>query len=174
MWPKIYGHSNIFSHVWVLTFHSKPWASTYCYKSLYSSGKAFHKILWLGWRDLLAFSLKSIIEVSHWCWVIRPSSKSVFRFIPKVLDGVEVSQVLPYQTLKTLPLRTWLCAQRYCVVERVKDLPQTVGGFVYAVALRFLLTRVHILLAIYLIEFAVKNNLLQRLFKTLHCQLPKR
>jgi hypothetical protein len=29
-------------------------------------------------------------EVGHGCWAIRPGSQSVFQFIPKVLDGVEV------------------------------------------------------------------------------------
>ena len=34
------------------------------------------------WRDLLPFSHKSISEVGHWCWVIRPGSQSasVLRF----------------------------------------------------------------------------------------------
>jgi hypothetical protein len=40
--------------------------------------------------DLLPFSNKSISEVGHWCWAIRPSSQSAFQFIQKVFDGVEV------------------------------------------------------------------------------------
>ena len=40
--------------------------------------------------DLLPFSHKSISEVRHWCWTIMPGSQSVFQFIPKVFDGVEV------------------------------------------------------------------------------------
>ncbi len=60
----------------------KPCALICCYNSLHFSGKAFHS------RDLLPFSHKSIIEVHHWCWLMRSGSQSVF--IPKVLDGVEV------------------------------------------------------------------------------------
>ena len=41
-------------------------------------------------QGLLLFSHKSISEVGHWCWVIRPGSQLVFQFIPKVFDGVEV------------------------------------------------------------------------------------
>ncbi len=33
----------------------------------YFSGKSFHKIVELGFGDLLPFSHKSISEVSHWC-----------------------------------------------------------------------------------------------------------
>ena len=32
---------------------------------------------------------KSIHEVVHWCWAIRPGSQSAFQWIPKVTDGVE-------------------------------------------------------------------------------------
>ena len=40
--------------------------------------------------DLLSFSLKSISEVGHRCWEIRPGSQSAFQFIVKVFDVVEV------------------------------------------------------------------------------------
>lgn len=54
----------------------------FCYISLHSSGKAFHKILEAGYRYVLPwFSHKSFSELDHWCWVIRP----------KVLDGDGVS-----------------------------------------------------------------------------------
>jgi hypothetical protein len=43
--------------------------------------------------DLIPFSQKSINEVRHWGWAIRPGSQSVFQLIPKVLDGVEVRPV---------------------------------------------------------------------------------
>ena len=39
--------------------------------------------------DFLPFSHKSISEVGHWCWAIRPGSQSAFQFIPKVFDGIE-------------------------------------------------------------------------------------
>ena len=42
------------------------------------------------YRDLLPFSRKSNAEVRHWCWAISTASKSTFRFMPKVFDGVEV------------------------------------------------------------------------------------
>ncbi len=52
--------------------------------------QVLHKIVESGCRDLLPFSHKSISEVQHWCWVLKPGSQSVFLLIPKVLDGVEV------------------------------------------------------------------------------------
>jgi hypothetical protein len=39
---------------------------------------------------MLPFSHKRISKVGHRCWVIRPDSQSVFQFIPKVFDVVEV------------------------------------------------------------------------------------
>ena len=41
--------------------------------------------------NLLPFSHKSISEVGHWCWAIRPGSQLAFQFIPKEFDGVEDS-----------------------------------------------------------------------------------
>ncbi len=45
--------------------------------------KVFRNILAPGCRDLLPLSRKSISEVQHWCWAIRPGSQEPFRFIPK-------------------------------------------------------------------------------------------
>lgn len=44
--------------------------------------------------DLFPFSHKSVSEVGHWCWEIRPSSQSAFRFNPKLFDGVEVGALI--------------------------------------------------------------------------------
>lgn len=60
-----------------------------CNNSLYYYVKAVHQILKPGCGDLLWYSHKSISEVRHWCWLIRPGL-NVFHFIPKVLEGVEV------------------------------------------------------------------------------------
>lgn len=38
-----------------------------CYKSLYSSEKAFHKILEPSCRNLLSFSHKCVSDFGHWC-----------------------------------------------------------------------------------------------------------
>ncbi len=61
------------------------WTLSWCYTILHPSGKTFHKILETGCMDLLPFL------------------QSAFRFIPKVLDGVEVrllsSHILPLQTV---------------------------------------------------------------------------
>ncbi len=38
---------------------------------------------------MVPFRHKSISEVQHWCWVIRPGLQSVFQFIPNVFSGVE-------------------------------------------------------------------------------------
>ena len=40
--------------------------------------------------DLVPFTHKSISEVRHRCWAIRPGSQSAFQLSPKVFDGVEV------------------------------------------------------------------------------------
>ena len=66
------------------------WSPLCCYNSQHSSGKAFRYMLEHWCEVLLPFSHKSISEDGHWCWEIRPGSQSVFQFIPKVLDGVEV------------------------------------------------------------------------------------
>ena len=58
-----------------------------CYNSLHSSGKAFHQML-EHWKQVpAAFSHKSISEVGHRCWAIRPGSAC--QFIPKVFNRVE-------------------------------------------------------------------------------------
>ncbi len=53
-------------------------------------GRPFHKILETGCRDSLYLSPKSISEVEHRCWVIRPGLQSVLQFIPKAFNGVDV------------------------------------------------------------------------------------
>lgn len=60
---------------------------------------------------LLPSSHMCISEVQYWCcWAIRSGLTSVFQFISRVLDGVEVGiQVLPNQTEKTISSRGWLC-----------------------------------------------------------------
>ena len=64
-------------------------------------------------RDLLPFSHKSISEVGHWCWVIRPDSHSAFQFIPRVFDrvhwghgSVQASQVLQHQSQQNISVFT--------------------------------------------------------------------
>ena len=38
--------------------------------------------------NLLPYRHKSISEVRHWCWAIRPGSQSAFQFIPNVFNGL--------------------------------------------------------------------------------------
>lgn len=75
--------------MWTLNFTPtynsipKPQAFIYYYNKLHSSGKVFHHILDPGCRDLVPLSSKSLGEVVHCCWVIRPGFQFVFQFIPK-------------------------------------------------------------------------------------------
>ena len=50
------------------------------------SGKAFHKLVESGCKDLIPFSYKSISEVSHGYWAIRPVSQ----FMPNMSAEVKV------------------------------------------------------------------------------------
>ncbi len=130
IWSKVCGHVNITSICVRWTCHSKPQGLICCYTSIHSTGKSYHHILEPGRRDLLPFSHKSICEVRHWCWAIRPGS---FQFIPKVFDGVEVRALcrpvkfFHNQTGKKISLQTWLCAQGHFCVETEKGLPRTVA-----------------------------------------------
>ncbi len=71
--PKVCGHpeiptkcSRIFEHLF-----SKTWTLICRYISPNSFGKAFHKILEAGCKDLLSFCRKSISDVGHRRWIIR-------------------------------------------------------------------------------------------------------
>ena len=80
--------------------------------------------------DLLPFSHRSISEVGHWCWAIRPGSQSAFQFIPKVFDGVEVRALCRpvkfFHTDKPFLYGLRLVHEGHCHAETGKVLPQTV------------------------------------------------
>jgi hypothetical protein len=89
-WPTVCGH--------LLPEHLIPktraliwsWSPLCCYNSLQPFGKPFYEMLEHCCKDLLLFSHKSISEVRHWCWAIRPGSQSAFKLFPKVFDEDEV------------------------------------------------------------------------------------
>jgi hypothetical protein len=83
--------------------------------------------------DLLSFSHDSISEVRHWCWRIRPGSQSVFQFMSKVFDFVEVRALcrpvkfFHTDLYKPLMYGPRLCAQGHCNAETGKGLPHPVA-----------------------------------------------
>jgi hypothetical protein len=65
-------------------------------------------------RDFLPFSHKSISEVRHWCWAIRPGSQLAFQLIQKVFNGVEVRALCrPVKFLHTDLDKTFLYGPRF-------------------------------------------------------------
>lgn len=50
----------------------------------------FHQIVKPGCSTLLPVRHKCINEIQHWCLVMKPVLQSAFKFILKVLDGVDV------------------------------------------------------------------------------------
>ncbi len=111
-WPKVCGHANNDTHVRLLEISFKTTdINMKLYNSLHSSGKAFHKEP--GCRDLLPFVHKSISEVGHWRWAIRPRSfrpccsSSSQRCWMRFRSGICArQQTFPYQFFMDLPLCT--------------------------------------------------------------------
>ena len=65
-------------------------------------------------RDLLPFSHKSISEVRHLFWAIRPGSQSEFQLISKVFDEVEVRALYrPVKVFHTDLDKPFLYATRF-------------------------------------------------------------
>lgn len=60
-------------------------------------------------RLLLPFSHRSTSEVQHWRWMIRSGWQSVFQFIPKVLDQVEIEGLRrPTEFVKSKVVKKYL------------------------------------------------------------------
>jgi hypothetical protein len=122
-WPKVCGHllvEHLIPKSWVFIWS---WSPLCCWESF---------PLDIGAPLLgLPFSHKSISEVGHWCWAIRPSSQSAFQFIPKVFDAVEVRALCRgvkffYTDFKqTISVWTSLCGWGHCHNETGKVLQHT-------------------------------------------------
>ena len=100
---------NHHTHLYVITelVIPEPKALICGSNSLHSSGFRLHTRFYnLAAGILLPLSHKSVCEVGHWCWVMRPGSQRVLEFIPEVLDGFEVRSPCK----KTISVWIWLYA----------------------------------------------------------------
>lgn len=85
IWWKLCGHPKTSPICTVIVAPKLCSIDLFLYQPLLT-GEAFHKVLDAGCRDLFSFSRKSISEVGHRCWTIRPGSQPVQSIHPK---GVE-------------------------------------------------------------------------------------